>query len=103
MRDFTMGTADIVSQATDADEKTPYEPYYDYSEPARKIPNHRVLAIDRGEREGKLRVHVRVDGAAAVARLGGRWLRRQGVFAPVLDAAIADGYKRLMARRSSAR
>lgn len=97
MRDFTMGTADIVSQATDADEKTPYEPYYDYSEPARKIPNHRVLAIDRGEREGKLRVHVRVDGAAAVARLGGRWPRRQGVFAPVLDAAIADGYKRLMA------
>ncbi len=97
LRDFTMGTADIVSVAVNADEKTPYEPYYDFAEPARKIPNHRVLAIDRGEREEKLRVHVRVDGAAAVARLGSRWPRRQGVFAPVLDAAIADGYKRLMA------
>ena len=97
LRDFTMGTADIVSVAVSADEKTPYEPYYDFAEPARKIPNHRVLAIDRGEREEKLRVHVRVDGAAAVARLGSRWPRRQGVFAPVLDAAIADGYKRLMA------
>ena len=97
LRDFTMATADIVSVAVNADEKTPYEPYYDFAEPARKIPNHRVLAIDRGEREEKLRVHVRVDGAAAVARLGSRWPRRQGVFAPVLDAAIADGYKRLMA------
>lgn len=56
-----------------------------------------MLAIDRGEREGKLRVRVNVDGAAATARLGSRWPRRQGVFAPVFDAAIADGYKRLMA------
>ena len=97
LRDFTLATADIVSEAVDAGEKTPYEPYYDFAEPARKIPNHRVLAIDRGEREEKLRVHVRVDGAAAVARLAARWPRRSGVFAPVLDAAIADGYKRLMA------
>ena len=97
LRSFTENTGEIVSVAVDADEKTPYEPYYDFSEPARKIPNHRILAIDRGEREGKLRVHVGVDAQAAVARLGNRWPRRQGGFAPVLDAAIADGYKRLMA------
>ena len=97
LRDFTLATADIVSEAVDAGEKTPYEPYYDFAEPARKIPNHRVLAIDRGEREEKLRVRVRVDDAAAVALLAARWPRRSGVFAPVLDAAIADGYKRLMA------
>lgn len=89
--------ADIVVEATDADETTPYEPYYNYDEPLRKIPNHRVLAIDRGEREGKLRVRVNVDASAATARLGARWPRRCGVFAPVFDAAIADGYKRLMA------
>ena len=97
LRAFTRSTADIVVEATDAAEKTPYEPYYGFSEPLRKIPNHRILAIDRGEREGKLRVRVNVDGAAAVERLGRRWPRRQGVFAPVFDAAIADGYKRLMA------
>ena len=97
LRAFTRNTADIVVEATDAAEKTPYEPYYGFSEPLRKIPNHRILAIDRGEREGKLRVRVSVDGAAAVERLGRRWPRRQGVFAPVFDAAIADGYKRLMA------
>ena len=92
LRAFTQNTADIVVEATDPTEKTPYEPYYSYDEPLRRIPNHRVLAIDRGEREG-----VNVDGAAATARLGSRWPRRQGVFAPVFDAAIADGYKRLMA------
>ena len=97
LRTFTQNTADIVVEATDPAEKTPYEPYYNYDEPVRKIPNHRILAIDRGEREGKLRVRVNVDGAAATARLGSRWPRRQGVFAPVFDAAIADGYKRLMA------
>ena len=97
LRSFTEGTGEIVSLAVDADEKTPYEPYYDFAEPVRKIPNHRVLAIDRGEREDKLRVRVRVDVDAAIARLGSRWPRRSGVFAPVLDAAVADGYKRLMA------
>ncbi len=97
LRAFTQATANLAVTATDASEKTPYEPYYDFSEPVRKIPNHRVLAIDRGEREGKLRVSVDVDDTAALARLGGRWPRRQGVFAPVFDAAVADGYKRLMA------
>ena len=97
LRAFTEGTSAIVSVAVDAEEKTPYEPYYDFSEPSGKIPNHRILAIDRGEREGKLRVKVDVDANAAIARLAARWPRRQGVFAPVFDAAIADGYKRLMA------
>ena len=97
LRAFTEATADVVSVAVNADEKTPYEPYYDFAEPAAKIPNHRVLAIDRGEREEKLRVRVRVDEAAAIARLGARWPRRQGVFAPVFEAAVADGYRRLMA------
>ncbi|MEO2514681.1 Tex-like N-terminal domain-containing protein, partial [Collinsella aerofaciens] len=58
LRAFTQNTADIVVEATDPAEKTPYEPYYSYDEPLRRIPNHRVLAIDRGEREGKLRVRV---------------------------------------------
>ena len=97
LRAFTQATANLAVIATDASEKTPFEPYYDFNEPVRKIPNHRVLAIDRGEREGKLRVSVDMDDTAALARLGGRWPRRQGVFAPVFDAAVADGYKRLMA------
>ncbi|EEA91277.1 Tex family protein [Collinsella stercoris] len=97
LRDYTHKTAAIESEAVDADEKTPYEPYYEFSEAVRSIPNHRILAINRGEREGKLRVRVRVDGEAAAERLQRRYPRRRGPFAPELNAAIADGYKRLMA------
>ena len=97
LREYTHKTAAIESEAIDADEKTPYEPYYEFSEAARSIPNHRILAINRGEREGKLRVRVRVDGEAAAERLQSRYPRRRGPFASELNAAIADGYKRLMA------
>ena len=97
LRSFTEATAAIVSVATDASAKTPYEPYYDFFEPAGKIPNHRVLAIDRGEREGVLRVRVVVDVDAAIERLASRWPRRSGAFAKAFDDAIADAYKRLMA------
>ena len=97
LRAFTHKTAQFETVATDASEKTPYETYYDFSEPARRIPNHRVLAIDRGEKEGKLRVRVRTDADAAIDMLGRRVVRRRGPFAESLDAAIADGYKRLMA------
>ena len=97
LRAFTHKTARFETVATDASEKTPYETYYDFSEPARRIPNHRVLAIDRGEKEGKLRVRVRTDADTAIDLLGRRIVRRRGPFAESLDAAIADGYKRLMA------
>lgn len=97
MRELTQHIAVIESVAVDPEEKTPYEPYYDFSEAARSIPNHRVLAINRGERDGKLRVRVRVDAEAGTARLLSRYPRRRGPFAPVLEEAVADAYKRLMA------
>lgn len=97
MRAFTARVADVTVEAIDADEKTVYEPYYDFAEQARRISNHRVLAINRGEKEGKLRVRVRVDVDEAIDRLGRCVVRRQGPFAAALDAAIADSYKRLIA------
>lgn len=97
LRAFTNNTGAIGVEAVDADEKTVYEAYYDFSEPVSKIPNHRILAINRGETEGKLRVRVRVDQQQAIDLLGSRVARRGGIFAQALDAAITDGYKRLMA------
>ncbi|WP_317298873.1 Tex family protein [Collinsella tanakaei] len=97
LRAFTNNTGAIGVEAVDADEKTVYEAYYDFSEPVSKIPNHRILAINRGETEGKLRVRVRVDHQQAIDLLGSRIARRGGIFAQALDAAITDGYKRLMA------
>ena len=97
LRAFTNNTGAIGVEAVDADEKTVYEAYYDFSEPVSKIPNHRILAINRGETEGKLRVRVRVDQQQAIDLLGSRIARRGGIFAQALNAAITDGYKRLMA------
>ena len=97
LRAFTNNTGAIGVEAVDADEKAVYEAYYDFSEPVSKIPNHRILAINRGETEGKLRVRVRVDQQQAIDLLGSRIARRGGIFAQALDAAITDGYKRLMA------
>lgn len=97
LRAFTNNTGAIGVEAVDADEKTVYEAYYVFSEPVSKIPNHRILAINRGETEGKLRVRVRVDQQQAIDLLGSRIARRGGIFAQALDAAITDGYKRLMA------
>ena len=97
LRAFTNNTGAIGVEAVDADEKTVYEAYYDFSEPVSKIPNHRILAINRGETEGKLHVRVRVDQQQAIDLLGSRIARRGGIFAQALDAAITDGYKRLMA------
>ncbi len=78
-------------------EDSVYAPYYDYTEPLAKIPGHRVLALDRGEREGFLKVSIQVDAerAAGIAcrpfvRAGG------GASAALVEAAAQDAYKRLI-------
>lgn len=97
LRAFTQKTGALSVEAANPEEQGVYDRYYGFSEALRRIPNHRVLAINRGEKEGKLKVRVSVDAEAAIARLGRHAPRRHGAFADVLDDAIADGYKRLMA------
>ena len=98
LRAFTLRTGALAVEAVDPQEKTVYEAYYDFSEPLSRIPNHRVLAVNRGEKEGKLRAKVRVDADAAIGQLECRVVRNpQSPFAAVLREAVADGYKRLVA------
>src|SRR5690625_3374365 len=51
----------IISQETDTDDDSVYEMYYDYKEPIKSIANHRILAINRGEKEKKLRVNLYIE------------------------------------------
>lgn len=97
LRAFTQKTGTLSVEAANPEEQGVYDRYYGFSEALRRIPNYRVLAINRGEKEGKLKVRVSVDAEAAIARLGRHAPRRHGTFAAALDDAIADGYKRLMA------
>lgn len=67
------------------------------TEALRRIPNHRVLAMNRAEKEGKARVHVRTDVEEATAILRRALPRPRGAFSEALDEAVVDGYKRLLA------
>ena len=81
-----------------AEEKTVYEMYYEYSEGAAKIPNHRILAINRGEKEKKLKVKVQTDAEKMEKILQDAVITNENsIFRPLLEETIADAYKRLMA------
>ena len=75
-----------------------YAQYYDYSEPIRTIPGHRILAVNRGEREEALKVSVEIDRDIVLNALFARVVTNPKSPAyPVLSAAVCDGYDRLMA------
>lgn len=97
LRNFTRSRGVIVSEAADKDEKTVYEAYYEFSEPLAKIPNHRILAINRGESEEKLRVKVDMLAEQAVEMLERRVITGQSIFTELLKITLADSYKRLIA------
>lgn len=83
-------------QATDGD--SVYSMYYDFSEPCSKIANHRILAINRGEKEGFLKVSVDTDTERITERIFRRVLKnRRFAFADTLREITDDAYKRLIA------
>ena len=97
VRDKTFALGKISTEAADPEEKTVYDMYYGSSEPLSKIPNHRVLAINRGEKEKKLKVHVDVDEERILPILEKRYIRKNAPFEEVLEETAEDAYKRLIA------
>ncbi len=98
IREKTHDAGVIVTEAADPEEKTVYEMYYEYSEGAAKIPNHRILAINRGEKEKKLKVKVQTDAEKMEKLLQDAVITNENsIFRPLLEETIADAYKRLMA------
>ena len=98
IREKTHDAGVIVTEAADPEEKTVYEMYYEYSEGAAKIPNHRILAINRGEKEKKLKVKVQTDAEKMEKILQDAVITNENsIFRPLLEETIADAYKRLMA------
>ncbi len=98
LREKTYKSSQIETEAADPDEKTVYDMYYGRSETLSKIPNHRVLAINRGEKEKKLKVRVVPDTEALLGMIGRRVLRKEdSIFKGLLEETVADSYKRLIA------
>ena len=98
IRNKTREEGFIVSEAADPEEKTVYDMYYEYAEAVSKIPNHRVLAVNRGEKEKKLKVKVKADADRMHAAIADQVITNSGsIYADKLAETIADAYKRLMA------
>ena len=98
IREKTFSTAVIATEAVDPEEKTVYEMYYDHQEDLAKIPNHRVLAINRGEKEKKLKVKVAVDADQMHSVIARSIIKNEkNIFFGLLQDTITDAYKRLMA------
>ena len=98
VRDKTLAIATLVTEAVDPEEKTVYEMYYDRAEALAKIPNHRVLAINRGEKEKKLKVKLSLETEKIHELIVESVIRNEkSIFYEMLQGTIADAYKRLMA------
>lgn len=98
VREKTQNIGLIVTEAQDPEEKTVYEMYYEYQEAIKKIPNHRILAINRGEKEKKLKVKVSVPVEDIQALLEKAVITNaKSIFTELLKETVADAYKRLMA------
>ncbi|TWM14144.1 Tex family protein [Bacillus licheniformis] len=92
---FKRGTLKSAAKDAEADEKKIYEMYYEYEEPIQKIVPHRVLAVNRGEKEEILRASVEPPADRIQAYLEKRILQQKSA-QDVLKSAIEDGYKRLI-------
>ena len=79
------------------EEDSVYSMYYDFSEPVSKIANHRILAVNRGEKEGFLSVKLEVDEDTMTQYLKNETVTSKSPCAEYLEAACEDSYKRLIA------
>ncbi|QQE81363.1 RNA-binding transcriptional accessory protein [Alicyclobacillus sp. SO9] len=109
LRNESMKQGRLRSVATDAKANSVYEMYYDFSEPLQHVMPHRVLAINRGEREDYLKVSVDVQESIVMDYFTARHIKpllqganltrvlRQDNVASLLKEAVIDAYKRLLA------
>jgi uncharacterized protein len=98
LRQAMLGEGVIVSRKIEdaADTEQKFQMYYDYREPAKSIPSHRMLAIRRGESEKILYFTIELYPARAVALIKSQVHRQAGDWTPHLDLAAEDAWKRLL-------
>ena len=98
IRNVTMKKGSLVSQAKDPDQESVYEMYYDFEEPVSRLAGHRLLAVNRGEKEKILTVKIQAPEEEILSYLEHQVIRPGNPHTePVLKEAVADSYKRLIA------
>ena len=97
IKSFCFREAVIATTAVDSEKKSPYEMYYEYSEPILHIPSHRILAINRGEKEEFLKVKVNKPEDKILNHLRKKIiLDFKGSYNELLDKTIVDSWQRLI-------
>ena len=97
IRKYTFNNGSIVSKAKDEKAESVYEMYYDYSEAVKKVPGHRVLAINRGEAEKVLTIKISVDEEQIIKYLESKVIVNNNEnTVPQLKEAITDAFSRLI-------
>lgn len=98
IRDLTFKKGTLVSAAKDEKAESVYEMYYDFEEPVAKLAGHRILALNRGEKEKVLTVKLEAPEDEIIRYLEKKTLHRDNPYTtPYLKAAVADSYERLIA------
>ena len=95
IRELVIREGNIESKGS-SEEPTPYEMYYDYSEAVNKIPPHRILAINRGEKEKVLTVKITANEEKIIKYLENHVLKGNEILDEKLKLAIKDSLKRLI-------
>ena len=96
LRAYLFRTGKIVTKAADPEQESVYTMYYEFSEQVNKIPGHRVLAIDRGEREEMLKVSVEILHDEAMAIILKEVIQGNSLSADVIASAAEDSFDRLI-------
>ena len=98
IRKQTMQKGKLISTAKDAEAESVYEMYYEFEEPIQKLAGHRILALNRGEKEKFLTVKVEAPEEDILRYLQKQVIHKENPYTtPVLQAVIEDSYKRLIA------
>ena len=98
IRDLTIKQGKLVSVAKDPEAQSVYEMYYEFEEPVNKLAGHRVLALNRGEKEKVLTVKIEAPEEKIIQYLEKKVVHTENSdTAPILKEAIEDSYKRLIA------
>ena len=98
IRDLTFKKGTLVSAAKDEKAESVYEMYYDFTEAVSKVAGHRVLALNRGEKEKFLSVKIEAPEEEILRYLEKKVIRRDNPYTtPVLKEVVADSYQRLIA------
>ena len=96
LRAFTVANGSLTTKGT-TEESSVYDNYYDFSEPIKKLKGHRVLAINRGEKEDFLKVSVTLNKDDGIAQLVSKVVtNKQSAALPYLMATLTDAYDRLL-------